>query len=427
MKLAVFGLGKCLAAVFASKHYRVLGTDVDRSAVKKVKRGEAPVQETGLDQLFRANAYLLNADNSAYHVAMWADIIFVVVPTPSDTSDRFSLKHILEAAGPIGRAIADCDDRKVVVIVSTVMPADMESSVVPALERASGKTCPKDFGVCYNPEFIALGSVIADMQDPDFVLIGESDAVSGEQLEALYRDIVPMQTPIERTSFINAELAKLAINTFVTTKISYANMMANLGRAFPGADAHEVCRIVGNDHRIGHRCLGPALSFGGPCFPRDVRAMIVAAGERGANVPLAYATLKTNHDHHQFVLNWLRGAVHEKGVVGVLGLSYKPFTHIIEESAAFRLARELAAFGHSVRAFDPAVKEMPPSVLGTETLGDCVELSDVLAVAVPWPEFRKLQESPLLDKLRGKTVLDCWRLLDEDKMQGVNYVLLGRE
>ena len=174
------------------------------------------------------------------------------------------------------------------------MPGSTGGTLLPALEEHSGKKCGTDFGLCYNPEFIALGSVIRDMLNPDMILIGESDARSGEILEELYQGVCESNPRIQRMNFVNAELTKLSVNTFVTTKISYANMLAQVCETLPGADVDVVTSAIGCDTRIGQKYLKGALGYGGPCFPRDNVAFSALARANGAPALLAEATDQLN-------------------------------------------------------------------------------------------------------------------------------------
>src|SRR5205823_4866373 len=178
-----------------------------------------------------------------------------------------------------------------------------------------------DFGLCYNPEFVALGSVIRDLRNPDFVLIGESDPRSGEMLAALYPSLCDNDPPIARMNTVNAEIAKLAVNTFVTTKISYANMLAQLCSRLPGADVDAVTSALGLDGRIGERYLRGGARYGGPCFPRDNAAFASLARRLGTAAVLAQATDEVNRTQVAWVAQEVRARLEPGDVVAVLGLA----------------------------------------------------------------------------------------------------------
>lgn len=220
-KVSVIGLGKLglpLAACVAWKGYPTVAVDVDVARVDAVNRGIPSVYEPGLADLMRAAGERLKATTDTCEAVAASDATFMVVPTPSDGAGRFSLRYVIDAARAIGKALARKPAYHLVVLTSTVMPGDTDGELRPVLEESSRKRCGVDFGLCYSPEFIALGSVIRDFLNPDFVLIGESDPAAGEALERLYQKVCERQAPVARMVPVNAELTKLAVNTFVTTK-----------------------------------------------------------------------------------------------------------------------------------------------------------------------------------------------------------------
>ncbi|HYT93579.1 MAG TPA: nucleotide sugar dehydrogenase, partial [Gemmataceae bacterium] len=272
MKISIVGMGKLgapMAAVMAHKGHTVVGVDVNPDRVAAVNRGRAPVEEPGLQQMIDANRERLSATPSYAEAVLATDVTFIMVPTPSDPDGPFSLRFVLGAAEQIGAALRLKPAWHLVALSSTVMPGSTGGALLPALEKYSGKQCGPDFGLCYNPEFIALGSVVRDMLNPDMILIGEFDARCGAILEELYTGVCDSHPRINRMNFVNAELTKLSVNTFVTTKISYANMLAEVCETLPGAEVDVVTSAIGCDTRIGQKYLKGAMGYGGPCFPRD--------------------------------------------------------------------------------------------------------------------------------------------------------------
>src|SRR3981189_3515228 len=216
------------------------------------------------------------------------------------------------------------------------------------LGAASGRTVGRELGVWYVSEFIALGSVVRDMRQPDSILIGESDAKAGDMLQTIYLQMCENKPPVQRMNFINAELTKISVNTYVTTKISYANMLADICDRLPGADVDAVTKALGADTRIGPKYLKGALGYGGPCFPRDNVAFAALARQIGAAADVAEATDRINN----YQVDRLTGLVAKFAKAGmriaILGLSYKPQTPAVEESHSVKLAANLADAGHTV-------------------------------------------------------------------------------
>jgi UDPglucose 6-dehydrogenase len=431
MKISIIGLGKLgapMAAVMAHKGHIVVGVDVNAAYVAAIQQGLAPLRETGLEEMIQANRERLSATTDYEQAVLETDATFIIVPTPSNPDGRFSLRNVMLAAEKIGAALRKKQSWHLVVLSSTVMPGSTGGELLPALEAYSGKKCPEEFGLCYNPEFIALGSVIRDMLNPDMILIGESDERSGEILERLYTGVCDSNPHIRRMNHVNAELTKISVNTFVTTKISYANMLAQVCETLPGADVDVVTSAIGCDSRIGQKYLKGALGYGGPCFPRDNLAFSALARGNGVPPILAEATHQLNQSQAPRLAKWILARLPEGGTVGVMGLSYKPNTEVIEESQGLALARHLLSVGVPVVVYDPAAMENArPQLVGKVTFAasaaDCARQADVLAITTPWAEFRDL--SPTDFKQHG-TVLDCWRLLDKDAVGAVaDYVALG--
>lgn len=433
MRVAVVGLGKLgapLAAVLASKGNQVLGVDINPSAVELLNGGHAPVEEPGLQKLISASRDRLTATTSVGEAAK-GDVSILLVPTPSDERGGFSNDHLLAAVREVGRALAERDEYHVMVVGSTVMPGACEAEIIPALEQFSGRRVGETLGLCYSPEFIALGNVILDLLEPDMVLIGQSDDRAGAVLEGLYGGVCENDPPFRRMSLVNAELTKIAVNTYVTMKISYANALAELCERLPGADVEAVTGALGLDKRIGPKYLRGAIAYGGPCFPRDNKAFSVLARDLGAEPRLAEATDAVNLDQAQRLARVVRSRLDAGDVVGILGLAYKPDTAVIDESPGIALARLLGEAGHDVIVYDPVATDAALADLGDVAHGagsveEVLARADVTVITTPWPEFAQL---PLgeIKRERRPVVIDCWRLLRPEHYEdGIEIVWLGQ-
>ncbi len=435
MKISIIGLGKLgapMAAVMAHKGNTVVGVDINPLYVQAIQEGRAPVNEPCLAEMIAANRERLTATECYEEAILATDVTFIIVPTPSGRDGRFSTAFVLKAAEKIGAALRKKQSWHLVVLSSTVMPGSVTGDLLPALKKHSGKRCPEDFGLCYNPEFIALGSVVRDMLRPDMILIGESDARSGGILEELYSGVCESKPRIQRMNYVNAELTKLSVNTFVTTKISYANMLAQICETLPGADSDVVTAALGCDTRIGPKYLKGALGYGGPCFPRDNVAFSALARDNGVPALLAEATDAMNKRQVPRLAKLIQSHLPEGGTAGVLGLSYKPNTEVIEESQGIAIAQALLDMGAQVVVYDPAAMENAKRVLSgdvifAESAAECVQQASVLAITTPWAEFQNLP--PVAFQHRGGhiAVLDCWRVLPE-KVAGAieHYLTLGK-
>lgn len=292
------------------------------------------------------------------------------------------------------------------------MPGQCQAEIIPALETASDKHCGQDFGFSYNPTFIALGSVIHDLTHPDLVVVGISDDRAGDVVEAFHRSICKNDPHILRMSIINAEISKLALNTYVTTKISYANMLSALCEQLPGADAKVVCAAIGHDRRIGHYYLRPGTAYGGPCFPRDNRALLAAGRMVDVELALATATQEINAAQGQHMADWVM-IVHEAGqIVGILGLAYKPGTPVCESSAGLDLIQRLLQFISPIIVWDelalPTVEiTLGDAVTYADSLVTCCRVAEIIVVMLPDPAFRYLPPP----EVTGKTIIDPWGIV----------------
>jgi len=434
MDIAVIGLGKLgspLAAVLADKGHRVIGVDLNPAAVAAINAGRAPVVEPGLQERIDSAGSRLTATTDFAAAITQTDISFVIVPTPSGADGRFTNRYVADAIRRIGGALRTTGRYHVVNITSTVMPGSTGGEIRAALEDASGRKVGEDVGLTYNPEFIALGSVVRDLLHPDMLLIGQSDQRAGDLLESVYRQTLSRDVPVQRMNWVNAELTKIAVNTFVTTKISYANMLAEICENLPDADVDVVTAALGKDSRIGAKYLRGALGYGGPCFPRDNIAFASMARGLGAAADIATATDIINQRQVDRVVRLVGRLGPPGSAVAVLGLSYKPQTPVVDESQGVMIARGLAAAGHEVIVTDPLALESAGAVLGDTVVAiasaeAAIAAAEVIVITTPAPEFRDLPASAFAVRGKRRVVLDCWRILSAEVADVADVVHLGR-
>ncbi len=418
-RVSVIGLGKlgvCIAAVMADKGVDVIGVDVNANTVAAINAGRAPVVEPGLQEAIDRNRGRLHATADVQKAVEASTITFIVAPTPSDATGCLSIRYVLQAARHVGRALRKKSAYHLVVLTSTVLPGSTEHGVLPALEEESGKQCGPDFGLCYNPEFIALGSVIEDLRNPDFVLIGECDERAGSMLAECQAALVDNAAPIARMNVINAEVAKIALNSFITTKITFANMLAAICEELPGANIDTVSDALGLDKRIGRRYLTGGLGYGGPCFPRDNKAFSFMAQTLGAPAQLAEITDRMNRTLFERHVQRLQSLLKPGMTVGVLGLAYKPQTGVVEESQGVMLAQSLVENGNCVAVYDALALENARAVLQDSvqyfsSARECIRAADAVIIATPCDEFASLTAEDFPARAQHLLVLDFWRLL----------------
>lgn len=434
-RISIIGLGKLgasMAAACASRGFSVIGVDVNQRSIELVNDGRAPVQETDLDATIAANKERISATLSHEEAVLNSDISFVIVPTPSDDKGAFSLQYAKWAFKEIGKALGKKKEYHNVVLTSTVLPGSTRQALIPILEKESRRTAGKDFGVCYSPEFIALGSIIDDFLNPDFTLIGEIDDRAGGSLESLYARIVANGAPSARMSLENAELTKISVNTFVTTKITFANMLSDICEKLPGGDIDVVTNALGLDSRIGRRYLTGSIGYGGPCFPRDNVALSFIAKELGVKAALAETTDSMNRSNGEKVSARILPMLPPGSTVAVLGLSYKPFSHVTEESQGVYIAQHLSKNGFRVVAYDPMSSEMELEeirrhIVVLDSISDCIAQSDAVLITTPDPVFAELGRADFTNDRAEVVVIDFWRLLKTklDGQPNIRYVGIG--
>lgn len=433
MKISVIGLGKlgaCSAACFSAKSFEVIGVDINKDFVDAINNGKAPVYEPGLQELITASKGKLRATQDYEESIRESDITFLIVPTPSREDGHFSDRYLKDALTYLSVAFKKMDKYHIFVITSTVLPGTIEEILIPLIESVSGKKLNKDFGVSYNPEFIALGSVIKDFLNPDMVLIGESNQSVGDKLEEIYRAVCENRPYIARMSIISAEITKISLNSYITMKISFANTLANICEKIPNANVDDITRALGADKRISPYYFKGGLSFGGPCFPRDNRAFASFAQKYDVDAMLAKTTDEVNQFQLNHVTDLILKHISDNNIISVLGLAYKPNTPVIEESPAIKLIEKLLRMDKEIIVYDPLAIDYTRAFFGdnilySSTVKDCISKSSVCIITVPYEEFRSINDSYIVHN--PTTIIDCWRILDSSKLGSkVKYVALGK-
>lgn len=357
-KIAVFGLGKLgatLAAVLADAGHQVAGYDPSEAAVEAVNQAAPVTFEPGLAELLAKSSALISASTDPDDALTDAAAAYIIVPTPSGPDGAFDNSYVLSALTLIAEHLSKSPRQFTVVVASTVMPGSCAEEFIPLLEEVSGLTVGAEIGLAYSPEFIALGSIIHDMHTPDLVLIGESDPATGEFVEHIARSVVKNSPEYQHISLSSAELAKIAINTYVTTKISFANMLSEMCDRLPGSDIGEVTNAVGADSRIGRKYLRAGLGYGGPCFPRDNQALGQTAQVRGVSADIALATDRVNDRQISRVVDMVESKCLENSSILIVGLAYKNGTPVTEESQSLAIAQRLSSTSRNVFVHDPLV------------------------------------------------------------------------
>ncbi|MSN25213.1 MAG: nucleotide sugar dehydrogenase [Geobacter sp.] len=434
MNISVIGLGKlglCTAACFASAGHTVYGFDRNDYFRSELEARRNPIEETGLTEILESAWETLHIADS-YEAALHdSDITLIIVPTPSLPDGRFTNDYLVKVLEGLAPALKSKNSFHIVNVVSTVMPGSCDNIFKPLLEQATGKSCGTEFGLVYNPEFIALGSVIRNFLNPDMVLIGASDERSGSAVRELYSSTCKTSPTMAVMSLVNAEITKISLNCYVTMKISYANGLAAICEQVPGADVDVITAAIGADSRVGNKCLKGGLGFGGPCFPRDNIAFQVFAEEFGVEALLGKAVVAVNNSIPKRLFNRISEQCAPPAKVALLGLSYKADTHIIEESHSMVLAKSLVAAGYQVSLHDPTALDGARGLLGNDVVCcadpyECLTGAAAIALLTDWPQYRDLNwERIAMLAAPGALVLDSWRTAMSNDMSAFTYIPVG--
>lgn len=435
-KLSVIGLGKlgaCTAACFAAKGFEVTGIDINKEFVGSINAGRAPLVEPNLQEYIEKARGKLRATQDYQEAIDNSDVTFLIVPTPSCEDGLFSNDYMGAALTSLAQSLRKSGKKDhMFVVTSTVNPKACQDVLIPLIERESGRKLNEGFTVCYNPEFIALGSVIHDFLHPDMVLIGESCSRAGQQLETIYQQVCDSNPYVARMSLVSSEITKISLNSYVTLKISYANTLANICEHIPGADVDDITRALGADKRIGPYYLKGGLAFGGPCFPRDNRAFAAFTHLVDYDAKLAKATDEVNQLQVDRMANRVSHLVNTTGEnkVAVLGLSYKPNTPVIEESPSIKIIECLLEKENvEVIAYDRLATENARAHFGDRvefapSIKECLEWASVCIVTTLDEDFKNIKASDIPNN--NMTIIDCWRIMDPTQFENINYIAVGR-
>ncbi len=433
MRIAMIGtgyVGLVSGACFSEFGVEVACVDKDANKIERLERGEIPIFEPGLEQMVQANmrAGRLSVTTNLRDALAGVDAVFIAVGTPSRRGDGHAdLSYVYAAA----REIAEALDHYAVIVTKSTVPVGTGREVA----RIVRETNPGlDFDVVSNPEFLREGSAINDFMRPDRVVIGTSSERARETMRQLYRPLYLIETPMVFTSLETSELIKYAANTFLATKITFINEVADLCEAL-GCDVHDVARGIGLDGRIGRKFLHAGPGYGGSCFPKDTLALVKTAQDAGAPLRIIETVVAINDARKKRMADKVRDAVGGSlagKTVAVLGLTFKPNTDDMRDSPSLDIVPALIAMGATVRAFDPEgmdeAKQMLDDVVWCDTAYECMGGADALCLITEWNEFRSLDLNRVKRLMRSPVMIDLRNVYEPQTMQsaGFHYVCIGR-
>ncbi|MEM6682396.1 MAG: UDP-glucose/GDP-mannose dehydrogenase family protein [Pseudomonadota bacterium] len=433
MRITMVGtgyVGLVSGACFSEFGHEVVCVDKDASKVERLKDGEIPIFEPGLDALVAANA---NAGRLTFSTELAdavpaSEAIFIAVGTPSRRGDGHAdLKYVYAAAEEIAALLSEY----AVVVNKSTVPVGTGAEVEEIIRKARPDA---DFDVASNPEFLREGSAIEDFMRPDRVVVGTSSDRAREVLTRLYRPLSLRETPILFTERSTSELIKYAANSFLATKISFINEIADLCEVV-GADVQQVAKGIGLDGRIGGKFLHAGPGYGGSCFPKDTLALLKTAQDKATPMRIVEAVVEVNKSRKSDLIKRVEGMLGPdlKGkAIAVLGLTFKPNTDDMRDSPALDLIPALAAAGADVRAFDPEgmeqAKPLLPDITYCQDAYDTLEGADILVLLTEWNAFRALDLKRAKALLKAPNILDLRNVYrpDEARAEGFAYASIGR-
>ena len=433
MKIAVVGtgyVGLVTGTCFSELGNHVTCVDIDVKKIEKLKSGKIPIYEPGLDVLFDRNVKTgrLEFTTNLKEGIEGAKIIFLALPTPPGENGSADLKYVLKVADDLGPLLKEY---AVIVNKSTVPVGTAEQVRVRIAKNAK-----VDFDVVSNPEFLREGVAVEDFMKPDRVVVGTSSLKATSVMDALYAPLVRQGNPIIFMDEKSAELTKYAANSFLATKITFMNEIANLCELL-GADVDHVRKGVGTDSRVGKRFLFPGIGYGGSCFPKDVQALANSAKDVDYDFKILNSVMEINHRQKTKLVTKIKEHFKNdlKGkTIAIWGLAFKPYTDDIREAPSLYNIQELLDAGAKVKAHDPEAMENI-----RELLGDKVELfedqykalddADALLIVTEWPVFRQPEFDTIEKKLKNKVIFDGRNLYRVEEMEelGFTYYSIGRK
>ncbi len=433
MRIAVIGsgyVGLVSGACFSEFGVAVTCVDLDADKIARLRRGEMPIYEPGLDQLVASNvaAKRLSFTTDLAGAVKQADAVFIAVGTPSRRGDGHAdLSYVFGAAEEVARAL----DGYTVIVTKSTVPVGTGRKVAEVLRRVRPDGA---FDVVSNPEFLREGSAIGDFMRPDRVVIGAETEEARAVMRELYRPLFLNETPILFTTIETAELTKYAANSFLATKISFINEIADLCEQV-GADVQDVAKGIGLDGRIGRKFLHAGPGYGGSCFPKDCLALVKTAQGVGSPVSIVEAVIHVNEARKEAmaerVIRACGGNVREK-TLAVLGVTFKPNTDDMRDSPSLVIVPALQKAGAKIRAFDPeGMKEaatLMHDVAFCTNAYEAMQDADAVVIVTEWNEFRALDLARVKSLLRTPTVIDLRNIYRPEDMSaaGFYYVSIGR-
>ena len=434
MNILVIGtgyVGLVSGTCFSEFGFQVTCIDKDEAKIARLKKGEIPIYEPGLDDLVRRNleAGRLCFDTDTERHVGQADVIFIAVGTPTRRGDGHAdLTYVFAAAEEVAAHLSGYS----VIVTKSTVPVGTGRHLQDVIAKANPQA---DFDIASNPEFLREGSAINDFMRPDRVVVGTESDRAITIMRQLYRPLYLIETPILFASLETAELIKYASNAFLATKISFINQIADLCEAV-GANVHEVAKGMGLDKRIGSKFLHAGPGYGGSCFPKDTLALVKTAEMHNIDMPMVEGVVHYNDQRKIAMATRIKKAMGgdiQGKKIAILGLAFKPETDDMRDSPALSILPQLVADGAQITAYDPAAMEeakplLPAAITYVKSALDTLHEADAVVVITEWNEFRAIPASVFTDLMVGRIMVDLRNLYEAAQMTeaGLEYHSIGR-
>ena len=429
MKNSVIGLGKLglpFALFLASKNQHVMCCDSNEKIINKLKKNISPYIEPLTSEYLKKYNKRIVLENNFDNLIKYTEITHLVLPTPSLKNNSFSNKYLMECLDQLSKSLLKYKNKSHIInITSTVMPGSCDNIFCNFL-KSKGLKNEKDFIITYNPHFIAQGTTIFNLENPDFILIG-SDSKKGKKLASFYKKIYKNNIKISLLNTKEAEITKISINSYITTKITFSNFISEVCEKTKGVDSSLVLKAIGKDHRIGNSYLGVGTKYSGPCFPRDNKALDYFIKNKIKN-SLPKFIDKINDSQTNRIIRMIKKIISKEKLnkfsIGIFGLTYKEKTSIIKDSQSYDLIEHLRKkYKGNINTYDNNVKPNHQflnkyKLIFFKDINKFINKSKILILMYPSKNFIKFALNS-----KNKIIIDCWNLIDEKKTNSTVYKL----
>jgi UDPglucose 6-dehydrogenase len=432
MTIGVIGagfVGLSFTAVLAKNGYKVILMDSDSEKIEKIKSNQIPFYEPKLSSYLLKSSKQIETVTKLDQLIQNCSIIFITVGTPIGENGSINLSSVKQVAVEIGKKMRSVKNKPIIVLKSTVIP-ETSQKILKIIEKYSNKLSGKDFGFVTNPEFLREGKAIEDTCNPHIVVVGGNDKKDIKKIIKFYKKFYKQKISYFETNYVTAELIKYANNSFLATKISFINQLANICQSIPGVNIDDVAKAIGIDPRIGKMFLNAGPGYGGSCLPKDLQALISYSEKLGEVPVLLKAVQKTNDNQIKKIVELIKKKLIDlkNKKISILGLSFKENSDDIRESTSIKLVKILLKHHAKIYVHDPMALENTKKIFGNKiyyckSIDDVILNSNCVVLMTPWKQYESIGEENF-QTMKQKIVIDTRRLFINKKLK-VQYHAIG--